>query len=87
MTDLKTLSTCPRTERPRTDLGCLHCDWSAKLASTWWCMRPWEAGDRERGTCHLVDGACSHCGWRPYQLDSWEWYRCCPHCGRRREDA
>ena len=82
MTNLEDMRICPRTERPRTDPGCLHCMWSAKLASLWLCMRPWEADDRERGTCTVADGRCSGCG---FQTSLWDYYNCCPRCGRTKE--
>lgn len=37
MKDLKEMSHCPRTDLPRMDVGCLHCTYSVKLGSAWFC--------------------------------------------------
>ena len=41
--------------------------------------------DPPRGTCRVIDGKCSCCGWGD-ATTQWQYYSCCPHCGRTRED-
>lgn len=33
----KDMTWCPRLQCQRTDMGCLHCTWSAKLGEVWAC--------------------------------------------------